>query len=78
MADQIIAYANSGVQPADVVAGVPHMAEKVADGSLEATLMGFVNVAPEKGSFYGSGTFYHQCQPGRGALCGLPRHCLTR
>ncbi len=56
LADEIIAYANSGVQPADVVAGVPHMADKLADGSLEAVVTGFVNVAPEKGSFYGTGT----------------------
>ncbi len=56
LADQIIAYANSGVQPADVVAGVPHMADKLADGSLEAVVTGFVNIAPEKGSFYGNGT----------------------
>lgn len=56
LADQIVAYANSGVQPADAVAGVPHMADKLADGSLEAVVTGFVNVAPEKGSFYGTGT----------------------
>ena len=30
---------------------LPHMAEKVADGSLEATVTGFVNVAPRRGSF---------------------------
>lgn len=56
LADEIIAYANSGVQPADVVEGVPHMADKIADGSLEATVVDFVNVAPEKGSFFGGGT----------------------
>jgi hypothetical protein len=56
LADKIIAYANSGVQPADVVAGVPHLAEKLADGGLQAVVTGFVNVAPEKGSFYGNGT----------------------
>lgn len=56
LADEIIEYANSGVQPSDVVEGVPHMAEKIADGSLEASITNFVNVAPEKGSFFGSGT----------------------
>jgi hypothetical protein len=56
LADKVIAYANSGVQPADVVAGVPHLADKLTDGSLEAVVTGFVNIAPEKGSFYGNGT----------------------
>lgn len=56
LADKIIAYANSGVQPADVVDGVPHMIELVTAGSLEASVSGFVNVAPEQGSFFGSGT----------------------
>lgn len=56
LADEIIAYANSGVQPADVVDGVPHMVELVTAGSLEASVSGFVNVAPEQGSFFGSGT----------------------
>lgn len=56
LADEIIAYANSGVQPADVVDGVPHMVELVTAGSLEASVTKFVNVAPEQGSFFGSGT----------------------
>ncbi len=56
LADEIIAYANSGVQPADVVEGVPHMAELVADGALEASVTEFVNIAPEQGSFFGNGT----------------------
>ncbi len=56
LADKIIAYANSGVQPADVVDGVPHMVELVTAGSLEASVTKFVNVAPEQGSFFGSGT----------------------
>ncbi len=56
LADEIIEYANSGVQPADVVEGVPHMAEKIADGSLETAVTGFVNIAPDKGSFFGNGT----------------------
>lgn len=56
LADEIIEYANSGVQPSDVVEGVPHMAEKIADGSLEASVTDFVNVAPEAGSFFGGGT----------------------
>jgi hypothetical protein len=56
LADEIIAYANSGVQPADVVDGVPHMVELVADGSLEASVSEFVNIAPEQGSFFGNGT----------------------
>ena len=54
--DEIIAYANSGVQPADVVDGVPHMVELVTAGSLEASVSGFVIVAPEQGSFFGYGT----------------------
>ena len=56
LADEIIEYATSGVQPADVVDGVPHMVELVTAGSLEASVSGFVNVAPEQGSFFGSGT----------------------
>ncbi len=56
LADEIIAYADSGVQPADVVDGVPHMVELVIAGSLEASVTKFVNVAPEQGSFFGSGT----------------------
>ncbi len=56
LADEIVAYANSGVQPADVVDGVPHMVELVTAGSLEASVTKFVNVAPEQGSFFGSGT----------------------
>jgi hypothetical protein len=56
LADEIVAYANSGVQPADVVDGVPHMVELVTAGSLEASVSSFVNVAPEQGSFFGSGT----------------------
>lgn len=56
LADEIIDYANSGVQPSDVVDGVPHMAELVAAGSLEASVTGFVNIAPEQGSFFGNGT----------------------
>jgi hypothetical protein len=54
--DEIVAYANSGVQPADVVDGVPHMVELVTAGTLEASVSGFVNVAPEQGAFFGSGT----------------------
>ena len=49
LADEIVAYANSGVQPADVVDGVPHMVELVMAGSLEASVSGFVNIAPEQG-----------------------------
>jgi hypothetical protein len=56
LADEIIAYANSGVQPADVVDGVPHMVELVTAGSLEASVSGFVNIAPEQGAFFGNGT----------------------
>lgn len=56
LADQIIEYANSGVQPSDVVDGVPQMAEKLADGSLEAAVVDFVNFAPKLGSFFGNGT----------------------
>lgn len=56
LADEIIEYANSGVQPADVVDGVPHMVELVTAGSLEASVSGFVNIAPEQGSFFGNGT----------------------
>lgn len=56
LADEIIAYANSGVLPADVVDGVPHMVELVKAGSLEASVTKFVNVAPEQGSFFGNGT----------------------
>ena len=56
LADEIVAYANSGVQPADVVDGVPHMVELVIAGSLEASVTGFVNIAPEEGSFFGNGT----------------------
>jgi hypothetical protein len=55
LADKIIAYANSGVQPADVVAGVPHMVELVKAGSLQASISNFVNIAPDKGSFFGNG-----------------------
>jgi hypothetical protein len=56
LADEIIAYANSGVQPADVVEGVPHMVELATAGSLEASVTEFVNIAPEQGSFFGNGT----------------------
>jgi hypothetical protein len=56
LADEIIAYANSGVQPADVVDGVPHMVELVTAGSLEASVTEFVNIAPDQGSFFGNGT----------------------
>lgn len=56
IADEMVAYANSGVQPADVVAGVPHMVDLVADGTLEAMVVDFVNVAPEEGAFFGNGT----------------------
>jgi hypothetical protein len=56
LADKIIEYANSGVQPADVVDGVPHMVELMTAGSLEASVSGFVNIAPEQGSFFGTGT----------------------
>ncbi len=75
LADEIVAYANSGVQPADVVDGVPHMVELVTAGSLEASVSGFVNIAPETGVLLWQRYLDdHQRQPEAAAVCGLLRH----
>lgn len=56
IADEIVAYANSGVQPADVVEGVPQMVDVIQGGALQAQVVDFVNLAEDLGTFFGGGT----------------------
>ncbi len=56
LADEIIAYAESGVLPPDIVDGVPFLVDSINAGYLDALVVDFINLTePMSSASYGEG-----------------------